>query len=57
MEDGDDGEEEDEDEGLAGQLLSDLIASNKYGTSRTQLAPQSFVTGSQFEVPSLSVLL
>lgn len=27
-----DGEDEDEDEGLAGQLLSDLIASNKYGT-------------------------
>lgn len=28
------GEDEDEeDEGLAGQLLSDLIASNKYGTS------------------------
>lgn len=26
-------DEEDEDEGLAGQLLSDLIASNKYGRS------------------------
>lgn len=25
-------DDEDEDEGLAGQLLSDLIASNKYGT-------------------------
>lgn len=31
-----DGEDEDEDEGLAGQLLSDLIASNKYGTTRAQ---------------------
>lgn len=31
-----DGEDEDEDEGLAGQLLSDLIASNKYGTARVQ---------------------
>lgn len=32
--DADDGDEDDdeEDEGLAGQLLSDLIASNKYGT-------------------------
>lgn len=29
-EDGDDDDEE-EDEGVAGQLLSDLIASNKYG--------------------------
>ncbi len=29
--DEDDDEEEEEDEGLAGQLLSDLIASNKYG--------------------------
>lgn len=57
VEDGEDGEDEDEDEGLAGQLLSDLIASNKYGTSRTQLAPQSFVTGSRFKVLSLSVLL
>lgn len=29
----DEGEDdEEEDEGLAGQLLSDLIASNKYGT-------------------------
>lgn len=26
-------DDDDEDEGLAGQLLSDLIASNKYGTS------------------------
>lgn len=26
-----DDDEEEEDEGLAGQLLSDLIASNKYG--------------------------
>lgn len=26
-------DEDEEDEGLAGQLLSDLIASNKYGTS------------------------
>lgn len=26
-------DDEEEDEGLAGQLLSDLIASNKYGTS------------------------
>lgn len=26
-------EDEEDDEGLAGQLLSDLIASNKYGTS------------------------
>lgn len=57
VEDGEDGEDEDEDEGLAGQLLSDLIASNKYGTGRTQLAPQSFVTGSRFKVLSLSVLL
>lgn len=30
-EEGDDNDEEDE--GLAGQLLSDLISSNKYGTS------------------------
>lgn len=28
-----DDEEDEEDEGLAGQLLSDLIASNKYGTA------------------------
>lgn len=34
VEEGED-DDEDEDEGLAGQLLSDLIASNKYGTSRT----------------------
>ena len=26
-------DDEEEDDGLAGQLLSDLIASNKYGTS------------------------
>lgn len=32
-EDGD--EDEDEEEGLAGQLLSDLIASNKYGTTNS----------------------
>ena len=31
-EEGVDDEDDDEDEGLAGQLLSDLIASNKYGT-------------------------
>lgn len=31
-EEGDEDDEE-EDEGLAGQLLSDLIAANKYGTS------------------------
>lgn len=35
-EEGDDDEDE-EDEGLAGQLLSDLIASNKYGTSISPL--------------------
>lgn len=35
-EEGDDAEDE-EDEGLAGQLLSDLIASNKYGTSISPL--------------------
>ena len=29
-----DDEDDDEDEGLAGQLLSDLIASNNYGTER-----------------------
>ncbi len=29
--DEDDDDEEEEEEGLAGQLLSDLIASNKYG--------------------------
>lgn len=34
VEDEGDGEDEDEDEGLAGQLLSDLIASSKYGTVR-----------------------
>jgi hypothetical protein len=27
-------EDDEEDEGLAGQLLSDLIASNKYGENR-----------------------
>lgn len=43
VEDGGDGEDEDEDEGLAGQLLSDLIASNKYGTIRAQF----LVVGSQ----------
>lgn len=36
VEDEGDGEDEDEDEGLAGQLLSDLIASSKYGTVRAQ---------------------
>lgn len=30
--DAEDEDEDDEDEGLAGQLLSELIASNKYGT-------------------------
>lgn len=35
-EEGDDDDDE-EDEGLAGQLLSDLIASNKYGTSISPL--------------------
>lgn len=30
--DAEDDDEDEEDEGLAGQLLSDLIASNKYGT-------------------------
>lgn len=36
-EEGEDDDEEEEDEGLAGQLLSDLIASNKYGTSISPL--------------------
>lgn len=37
------GEDDDEeDEGLAGQLLSDLIASNKYGTSVSPV-PQLFL--------------
>lgn len=35
-------EDDDEDEGVAGQLLSDLIASNKYGTS-IPLVPQLFL--------------
>lgn len=30
-------DDDDEDEGLAGQLLSDLIAANKYGTSISSL--------------------
>lgn len=30
-------DDDDEDEGLAGQLLSDLIAANKYGTSTSSL--------------------
>lgn len=30
--DAEDEDEDEEDEGLAGQLLSELIASNKYGT-------------------------
>lgn len=48
VEEGED-DDEDEDEGLAGQLLSDLIASNKYGTSRAQLPHISFclVVGSK----------
>lgn len=33
-EDGDE-DDDDEEEGLAGQLLSDLIASNKYGTTNS----------------------
>ena len=36
-------EDDEEDEGLAGQLLSDLIASNKYGTSFSSAAPMRFV--------------
>lgn len=34
-------DDDDEDEGLAGQLLSDLIAANKYGTSVSQLSQLS----------------
>lgn len=54
VEEGED-DDEDEDEGLAGQLLSDLIASNKYGTSRTQLPHISFclVVGSKHSWLSL----
>lgn len=38
------GEDDDEeDEGLAGQLLSDLIASNKYGTSVSPVPPVLFL--------------
>lgn len=33
--DAEDGDEDEEEEGLAGQLLSDLIASNKYGTTNS----------------------
>lgn len=36
-------DDEEEDEGLAGQLLSDLIASNKYGTSLASPVPQLFL--------------
>lgn len=32
-------EDDDEDEGLAGQLLSDIIASNKYGIPQTSAIP------------------
>lgn len=48
VEEGED-DDEDEDEGLAGQLLSDLIASNKYGTSRIYTFHISFclVVGSK----------
>lgn len=44
VDDGGDGEDEDEDEGLAGQLLSDLIASNKYGTIRAQMSSRCRLT-------------
>lgn len=45
-EDGDEDDEEEE-EGLAGQLLSDLIASNKYGTtSSSWISPLLFPTSS-----------
>lgn len=42
-------EDEDEEEGLAGQLLSDLIASNKYGTTNSScISPLVFPTSSLF---------
>lgn len=45
-EDGDEDEDEEED-GLAGQLLSDLIASSKYGTSNSSsISPLVFPTSS-----------
>lgn len=47
-EDGDEDEDEEE-EGLAGQLLSDLIASNKYGaTNFSCISPLVFPTSSLF---------
>lgn len=47
--DAEDGDEDDdeEEEGLAGQLLSDLIASNKYGTTNSSwISPLLFPTSS-----------
>lgn len=47
-EDGDEDEDEEE-EGLAGQLLSDLIASNKYGaTNSSCISALVFPTSSLF---------
>lgn len=44
-----DEDEDDEEEGLAGQLLSDLIASNKYGTTDSScISPLVFPTSSLF---------
>lgn len=50
--DADDGDEDEdeEDEGLAGQLLSDLIASNKYGSAHSSCVSFLILSNALFHV-------
>lgn len=57
--DADDGDEDEdeEDEGLAGQLLSDLIASNKYGSAHSSCVSFLILSNSTCIISRLFLLL
>lgn len=48
-------EEEDEDEGLAGQLLSDILSTNKYGKQHFLNTAQTIVSCKGCTVMDISV--